>query len=290
MPARRNPLIEAGRATSVRPMKRGATMWMAAALLAAPLAAEAQPRRIVSLDYCADQFVLGLADREQIAAVSRGATRDDSYFRTRAAGIRRTRGTLENVVALRPDLVVRSWSGVQSTERLQRLGFRVLQVGEAESFAGVRNDVTRAAHAFGQEQRGEAILRDLDSRLGRLRSIAPARRPDVMYLTSGGASAGPGTLVNDVITVAGGRNIERQAGWNVLPLERMMAQPPRIVALGFFDTGLTRTTPWTYARHPALTHVLEQARQVRLRSDTISCSGWFAIDAAEQLNAVIRAL
>ncbi|MCC6788878.1 MAG: ABC transporter substrate-binding protein, partial [Hyphomonadaceae bacterium] len=50
--------------------------------------AQAEPRRIVSLDYCADQFVLALADREQVAALSVGARRDDSYFRDRAQGMR----------------------------------------------------------------------------------------------------------------------------------------------------------------------------------------------------------
>ena len=73
-----------------------------------PQPAVAQPRRIVSLDYCADQFVLALADREQIAALSRGARRDDSYFRARAAGIRQTRGALEEVLALDPQGVVLS--------------------------------------------------------------------------------------------------------------------------------------------------------------------------------------
>ena len=71
-----------------------------ALLCASP--AWAEPRRIVSLDYCADQFVLALADRDQIAALSRGSQRDDSYFRARAHGIRQTRGTLEEVLALRP--------------------------------------------------------------------------------------------------------------------------------------------------------------------------------------------
>jgi iron complex transport system substrate-binding protein len=86
--------------------------WIVCALaLAFAMPAYAAPRRIVSLDYCADQFVLALADRDQIAALSRGSQRDDSYYRTRAAGIRQTRGTLEEVLALRPDLVIRNWGG-----------------------------------------------------------------------------------------------------------------------------------------------------------------------------------
>ena len=49
-------------------------------------ATEATPRRIVSLDFCADQYVLKLADRESILAVSRDATKDFSFMREEALG------------------------------------------------------------------------------------------------------------------------------------------------------------------------------------------------------------
>ena len=53
--------------------------------------AQAEPTRptLVSLDYCADQFVLALADREQILAVSKDAERRFSHLREKAAAFPR---------------------------------------------------------------------------------------------------------------------------------------------------------------------------------------------------------
>ncbi len=121
--------------------------------LSPPTAAE--PARIVSLDYCADQFVLALADLAQVAALSRGSRRDDSYFRARAAGIRQTRGTLEEVLALNPDLVVRNWGGPWDAEAVYaRFGIAVLQVGDSANFSLARANVIQAARAFGHPERG----------------------------------------------------------------------------------------------------------------------------------------
>ncbi len=250
--------------------------------------ARAEPRRIVSLDYCADQFVLALADRDQIAALSRGSRRDDSYYRERAAGIRQTRGTLEEVLALRPDLIVRNWGGPWDAERVYaRFGVPVLQVGDSPNFPLAREDVLDASRTIGHAERGAAIARDLGTRLARLamhRSGAP-----VMYLSGGGAVAGSGTMIDSVISAAGGRNIHTDASWQVLPLERLVQAPPALIALGFFDTSRDRMNAWSPSRHPAVRRALANARTVSLPTAAISCEAWYAIDAAETIATALRA-
>jgi iron complex transport system substrate-binding protein len=265
--------------------------WFVCALvLLFALPASAEPRRIVSLDYCADQFVLALADREQIAALSRGARRDDSYYRERAAGIRQTRGTLEEVLALRPDLIVRNWGGSWDAEQVYaRFDVPVLQVGDSVTFAAAREDVVDASRTLGHPERGAAIARDLDLRLARLASSAPTTRPPVMYLSAGGAVAGEGVLMDAVIAAAGGRNIRTHASWQLLPLEQMVETPPALIALGFFSTGREQVNAWSPSRHPALRRALEQARTVNLPPAAISCEAWYAIDAAEMIAAALSA-
>lgn len=252
--------------------------------------AEAAPRRIVSLDYCADQYVLALADRAQIAALSRGATRDDSYFRDRAVGLQQTRGSVEEVLALRPDLVVRNWGGPwDAPEVFGRFGVPVLQVGDTVTFAAARADLLHAAEAMGQAARGATIAADLDLRLAHLRTHAPASPPAVMYLSSGGAVAGSGVLMNDVITQAGGRNAWSGASWTVLPLERLVQTPPALIATGFFDTGRTQVNAWSPSRHPVLRRALANAPTLALPAAAISCEAWYAIDAAEAVQAALLA-
>jgi iron complex transport system substrate-binding protein len=252
--------------------------------------ASAAPRRIVSLDYCADQFVLALADRAQIAALSRGSQRDDSYFRARARGLRQTRATLEEVLALRPDLIVRNWGGPADGEAVfARFGVPVLQVGDATDFAAARADLLDAARTLGHGARGAAIAADLDARLARLRAAAPRERSPVIYLSAGGAVSGRGTMLDAVIAAGGGRNLRTEPNWAVLPLERMIETPPALIALGFFDTGRTRVNAWSPSSHSAVRRGLADAQTVRLPASAIACEAWFAIDAAERIAEALRA-
>src|SRR5262245_40081738 len=162
----------------MRPTEVVVRWFIAAIALACASAAHAEPRRVVSLDYCADQFVLALADRDQIAALSHGALRDDSFYRTRAVGIRQTRGTMEEVLSLRPDLIVRNWGGPWDAEAaFGRFGIPVLQVGDTPDFAAARENLLDASQRLGHRDRGEALARDLDTRLARLRTSASAAPP-----------------------------------------------------------------------------------------------------------------
>ncbi len=241
----------------------------------------------MSLDYCADQFVLALADRDQIAALSRGSLRDDSYFRDRARGIRQTRGTLEEVLALRPDLVIRNWGGPWDAEQVYaRFDVSVLQVGDTPDFTTAREDLLDASRVLGHADRGAVIARDLDTRLAQL--AAHHSNAPVIYLSAGGAVAGRDTMMDAVITAAGGRNVRTEASWTVMPLERLVETPPALVALGFFDSGREQVNAWSPSHHPAFRRALANARTVQLSPAAISCQAWYAIDAAEALAAALR--
>ena len=263
--------------------------WLIAAFaFACASAAHAEPRRIVSLDYCADQFVLALADREQIAALSRGSQRDDSYFRERARGIRQTRGTLEEVLALRPDLVIRNWGGPWDAEQVyRRFNVQVLQVGGTPSFREARANLIAAAQTLGHPERGEALARDLDTRLVHLASSGD--NAPVMYLSGGGAIAGRGTMMDAVITAAGGRNVRSEESWAVPPLEELVQTPPALIALGFFGSSRDRVNAWSPSQHPALQRALSRTRTVALPPATIACEAWYAVDAAEIIARALSA-
>jgi len=108
-----------------------------------------------------------------------------------------------------------------------------------------------------------------------------------MYLSAGGATPGPGVMMDAVIRAAGARNIATAPSWNVLPLERLTQTPPALVALAFFDTGRTQMNAWSPSRHPAFRAAIARAHAIALPAAAISCGAWYAIDAAEAIAAAL---
>ena len=138
-----------------------------AAVLALPAAAagSASPR-VLALDQCADQYVLALSPRAAIAGLSRRALNADSYLARDARGLPRRRATSESALAARPQVVVRYWGGDERLlADLRRRGVRVVRIGDAASFAGVRANVREVAAALGQGPAGEALIAAMDREL-----------------------------------------------------------------------------------------------------------------------------
>ena len=96
---------------------------MTIGLLAMGPCGQALAARVVSLDQCADQYVLALAPRQAIAGLSHRADDSDSHLRHQAEGLPQRRVTAEGVLAARPTLVVRYWGGdARLEETLARRG------------------------------------------------------------------------------------------------------------------------------------------------------------------------
>lgn len=251
----------------------------------------AAPRRIVSLDYCADQFVLGLAGRDRILAVSPDAEAEFSYLRAAAAGLPTVRPRAEDVLILRPDLVARSYGGGPNARAFfERAGVPVLQIGFAGDLDGVRASIRGAAKALGAPARGEALIADMDARIARARGAAAgnAARANVLYLTPSGITAGPGTLVHRMIEAAGLDNFQSRSGWGPIPLERLAYESPDLIASAWFGARTDHDDAWTPSRHPVAKRHLRSVPVVSLEGSTTSCGGWFLADAVEALAAAGR--
>ena len=107
-------------------------------------AARAQaPQRIVSLTVCTDQPLLDLVPRKRIAALSYLAVDPTLSLKVdEARGLKLVRGMAEEVLALKPDLVIaQEYSTTATVDLLQRLGFRVVLVPLATDFAGMRRAI-----------------------------------------------------------------------------------------------------------------------------------------------------
>ena len=261
------------------------SLLIAAALASISSSALGAPR-VVSLDQCADQYVLALSPRTAIAGLSFRAEAGDSYLAAQAKGLPKRRATLESLLAVQPELVVREWGGdAQLVRRLQARGVRVMTLADATDFDGVRANIRLAAKALGEPARGEALIRAMDRDLSQA-GARPSGKT-VAYLTPGGATAGPGTLVDAMLRAAGLRNAEPGPGYRTLSLERLALRPPEALVLGFFDAFSLGRAWWS----PARAGPMQAARGRALASlpgKVLSCPAWFAADGALTLATAVK--
>ena len=262
-------------------MRRLAAVAAGGLLIAGGATAEARPLRIMSLDQCADQYVLALRPDAELALSPR-ADDPDAWLREAARGRARVRPTLEAAVTFQPDVVVRYWGGEpRLLARLEGRGTPTATIADTSDFRGIRANIRSVAEALDAAPRGEALIRRMDARLAR---AAPrtAERPTALYLTPGGFTAGRETLVDAIFHAAGYRNAADRPYFNPVSVERIALFPPVRFVLGFFDQP---RGDWRGpGRHPVVRKAAEGRVAARLPAAALTCPAWFAADAAALLS------
>lgn len=233
----------------------------------------------MSLDQCADQYVLALAPELDLALSTR-ADDPDAWLRSEARGRRQTRGTLEAAVAFRPDVVVRYWGGEpRLLTALERRGVTVLTIADATDFDGVRANVRNVATGLHADVKGEALIAEMDAKLAR--AGRSRTRKSAQYLTAGGFTAGEGTLIHAMFTAAGLVNAANRPGYGALSVERIALQPPLKFVLGFFDQ---LRADWRGAgRHPVVRRASRTRTVASLPAAVLTCPAWFAADGVAMM-------
>ena len=253
-----------------------------AALAFSSSVAEARPLRIMALDQCADQYVLALAPDADLALSPR-ADDPDAWLRQQAVGHKRLRPTLEAAVGFQPDVVVRYWGGEpRLLSALTQRGVKVVTIDDAIDLEGVRRNIRTVARDLGQAERGHTLERQMDGKLAKAASVKrAAEAPGAVYLTSGGFTAGPGTLMDAMMRAAGFRNLSAAPGFGALSVERIAMNPPVRFVLGFLDQ--LRADLRGPGRHPVVARAAEGRTASRLPAATLTCPAWFAADAVEMM-------
>jgi iron complex transport system substrate-binding protein len=270
-------------------MKRSAIVATLLVIFASNVAIAAQDaERIVSLDFCADQYVLKMLPRSRILAVSPDAEKHFSYMRDSAADIPTVRSVAEDVLTIKPDLIVRSYGGGPHASRFFELaGVPVLQVPFTNSLEEVRSTIRFMASGLGVAQKGEEIISTMNRRLEGIRKSESKRM--ALYMTPTGVTSGSGTLIDEMLQAANLANFQRQPGWRSIPLERLAYEQPDVVAAAFFTADTNHPSMWSPMRHPVAKNQMIDQPTVMLQGAWTACGGWYLLDAIEALAQSVSA-
>ncbi len=244
---------------------------------------------MVSLNPCSDAVLAEVADPSQLLAISAYShdPASSSMDVARARQFRAVSGTVEEVMALQPDLVIADQFLPPATAAaLQALGIRVVRLPIASSVEESRGQVIQLAGIAGHPERGRALNALIDAALARAAPQPGTAPVSAMVWQSGGIVPGEASLIGDLLRRTGYRNLSAARGMkqaDVLPLETMLADPPEVIlAAGNLSGNEDRLLS-----HPALA-ALKRTRRERLDPSLLWCGGPSIVRAAERLAAVRR--
>ncbi len=206
------------------------------------------PQRIVSLAPSTTEIAYALGLGSRIAAVD---TFSDYPAEAKSANkINTSPLNLEQVVALKPDLVLAA--GITSKDDVKKLSdlkLNVLVVGApTTTFDNVASDITLVGKATGTDKQAKMITDAMKQKMDAVKSkIANVKTKPKVYWEldatdpSKPYTPGPGSFVNDIITMAGGVNAAANAKspYAQINAEEIVAANPDIVILSDAAYGVT---------------------------------------------------
>ena len=267
-------------------------MMMATLLAVMPAALAAAPQRIVSLHMCADQYLIALADPGQIAALTSYA-RDPamSYYAERAKAFRTTQRSAEEIVALKPDLVVGvPWRQRHSLDLLAKSGVPMIDVPRADSLADTEEAITAVAQAVGHPERGRALIASIRVRLAGF-GTPPGRGRVAAYYQRRGYLTGTGTLMDEIMQRVGLVNLAGRldkSKLSRLSVEEMAMTRPDFLIM---DSATARVADkgTEMMHHPVLDLAVPAMHRLYIPQALTLCGGPAYPEAVEVMAAQIRA-
>lgn len=254
----------------------------------------AQPTRIVSINPCADALLMQLADKRQIASVSHYShdRRATSIPLAQAMQFPATSGTAEEILAMRPDLVVAgSHVAIPTARALERLGIPLVKLSIPQSVAESQQQISELADIVSRPERGARLNKKITAAFARARPADEDSIPALIW-RSGGLVPGDGTLPDELLRRAGFENVSRSYGleqWDILPLEHLVAQPPRLL---FSNGGEVKGAGQRdrMLSHPVLKRLSHRITIADYPARLMHCAGPTLIEAVTTLSAARRKL
>jgi iron complex transport system substrate-binding protein len=274
-------------------MRRRRAFWVAMIALVLPgsAASAANLPRLVSMNVCTDQLVLTLADPEQILGLSR-FSRDG--WQSKSGDISRypvLSGGAEDVLLIRPDIVVASAFDKRSTrELLKAKGLHLAELAVPRTLDEARQQIREAGDITGHPDRAAAEIARLDAALARAHHAVSERHFRVLPLSRRGWVAGSDSFVGSLLAETGLRSAAGDLGFafgGFASLEAIVnLRPDFIVVSQAGDTA--RDDGQAFLLHPALERFYPPEKRIVIPERMTECGGVLLADALDALTAEVK--
>ncbi len=237
-----------------------------------------KPQRIVSLSLCTDQPLLMLVEPDRIQALSYLSQQSTySYMAEQAQGLPIHYGLAEEIIPLKPDLIIASVFERNNTiTMLRTLGYTVHTFESPTTLTEIEAFTRDIGNIVGEPEKAETVIKNMHKELELAREKV-AQLPTELALTYGpnGFTAGKNTLKHHILAAAGYRNLSAELGiayYGNLSVEQLVASNPDIVIIDE-DVPNNNSLAQRYTSHPALSHMLGTKGLTRIPTNQWLCPG-----------------
>jgi iron complex transport system substrate-binding protein len=257
----------------------------------APALAAGLPR-IASMNLCTDQMLIPLANPEQILGLSRFSR--DAWQSFAADDARRhpvLSGSAEDVLVLKPDIVVASVFDKRSTrELLKANGLHLAEFAVPQNLAEAKTQIREMGEIAGHPDRAAAEIVRLDAALARARQAVADRHYRVLPLTRRGWVVGSDSFLGALLTETGLLSAAGDLGFGMggfASLEAIVNLKPDFILVS--QAGdYAGDDGQAFLLHPALERFYPASKRIVIPERLTECGGVMLADALDVLVSELK--
>jgi iron complex transport system substrate-binding protein len=260
------------------------------------------PERIVSLAPSNTEIVFAIGAGDNVVGITDYCNYPYDFAAWIDAGNMTSIGSywspsVEPIVALEPDLVLATSASLDAANSLKNLGYAVLII-EGETIDDVLQDILMVGRATYKNAEASALVIEMRARMDAVATqlMGATTTPKVYHEVWGDPlmSVGPGTFIDELMTLAGGTNIFNDAttSWPTISSEAVIEKNPDVMFFPdmYMGVGNFYETIETVASRPGwdtITAVQNDALY-EIDADIISRNGPRLVDALETLAKMVH--
>ena len=236
--------------------------------------------RVVSLNLCADAYLMAFAKPEQILGLTQQSSDPTlSAFVEEASNFPVSGGRMANILEQQPDIIIiNNYSAPPNKALMDRLGIKIVKLDATNSYQSARTEILQLGKAIHRLEAAKAYLAELDKELEDARHTELTYMPSIINYQRRGIVVGETHILDDIIQLAGAQNLGRDTGRTIGPmsLENLIRlKPDYVLSISENDeqTLKSQDRGSEILSHPALQKMFSAERHIYIPQNLTVCAG-----------------
>ena len=258
---------------------------------------EAPPQRIVSTILAGDQILTALVEVHRLAGVTAFVDNPgiSNIVGVVPPSVPRLYTNTETILALQPDLVLMAgFTRAETVKLLVAAGIPVVRFQTYDAFSDIVDNIRLLGSVLGAEEQATQLIAHMRHRVAAVEQrVVNQPRPRVYYYGSGGYTMGAETMIDDMITRAGGLNVAREinlTGPSRLQLEVTLSLAPEIIIMADWSDSPAQDAVQELQNNPAwhLVPAVQHGRVYAIRGAWLESVSQYAVNGLEAIARILH--